>query len=103
VKMRGSEGTARRGGERRTAAKAALWCGVAASAFYVASSSASRTLDAVSGAVEARAGVAASVATPPPSGGGENPATSQAERLLRESIVRLEGLRSTSANLAFEA
>jgi len=103
VKMRGSEGTARRGGERRTAAKAALWCGVAASAFYVASSSASRTLDAVSGAVEARAGVAASVATPPPSGGGENPATSQAERLLRESIVRLEGLRSTSANLEFEA
>ena len=104
------------GGERDVARKKAswgnggkfaLWAGVAASAACVASFSAERTLDEVSGV---SAAVAASVSASSAESASVEAADvrdgareSASERLLRESIVRLEGLRSLSADLNFEA
>ncbi|MBQ7110756.1 MAG: hypothetical protein IJO06_06010 [Thermoguttaceae bacterium] len=80
------------GSWRRNAAKLGLWIFGAAASACVATFSFERTLSEVAGAREA--GVEADVrgASPSPS-----------ERLLREAIVRLEGLRSASADLDFEA
>ncbi len=83
---------------RRSAAKFGLWVGVAASAVCVASFSFERTLDEIAGAVEP-AFWAASVEAGDRAERPEAPS----ERLLREAIVRLEGLRSVSADLDFEA
>lgn len=82
---------------RRTAAKFALWGGFAAAAFCGASFSVERTLGevAVGGAATSGAGVGAVEF--------DERAESASERLLREAIVRLEGLRSVSADLDFEA
>lgn len=89
---------------RRASAKFALWSGVAASAACVASFSVDRTLDEIAGAVERTA--SASAATAASVEAGDRVATSAvspSERLLREAIVRLEGLRSASADFDFEA
>ena len=83
---------------RRAAAKFGLWSGVVASAAWGASFSFERTLNEVAGAGEA----AVSGTSVDASDFAERPAT-EAERLLREAIDRLEGLRSVSANLDFEA
>ncbi|MBP3531713.1 MAG: hypothetical protein J6K25_11120 [Thermoguttaceae bacterium] len=94
------EKTAARNGARnwrKTTAKSLLWGVAAASAACVASFSLERTLDEVAGAVEA---------TFPASSVEEAERVAPAspsERLLREAIARLEGLRSVSADLDFEA
>ncbi len=90
---------------RKTAAKFGLWSGVAASAACFASWSAGRALDEAVGLREASASAErlddfdASAEAADSNGA----AASEAERLLRESIARLEGLRSFSADLNFEA
>lgn len=95
-----------RGDWRKKAAKRALWGGFAVSALCAASFSFERTWNEVAGAREAttsgtsvEAGAFDAAASFEPS----DPNASPAERLLRESIVRLEGLRSFSADLDFEA
>lgn len=80
---------------RKTAAKSALWGVVAAAAWGAASFSVERTLEEVVGARETSA--EASVEAD-----DWGTASSPAESLLRRSIVRLEGLRSLSADLEFE-
>lgn len=87
------------GNWRKTAAKFGLWSGVAAAAVCVASASFERTLDEVAGAVES----AASASVDAVDRAEEAETASASERLLREAIVRLEGLRSASADLDFEA
>ena len=84
------------GGWKKKAAKSALWGGFAISALGVASFSFERTLSEVAGAREA-ASTAANVEA------SDSVASAPSERLLREAIVRLEGLRSLSADLEFEA
>ncbi len=80
-----------------TAAKFALWGSFAAASVYGASFSVERTLGEVAGG-----GAASTFANVDAVDAGER-AESEAERLLREAVVRLEGLRSVSANLDFEA
>ncbi|MBR4835112.1 MAG: hypothetical protein IKU86_12395, partial [Thermoguttaceae bacterium] len=93
-------------GERMTrAAKLGLWCGVAASAACVASWSVGRTLDEAVGATGPSAAVERldEFDSSAEAAFADGATASEAERLLRDSIARLEGLRSFSADLNFEA
>lgn len=104
------------GERRKTAAGRGLWRGVAwassaAASVCVASWSVGRTLDEAAGATGPSEAVERIGAFEPFAASTEEAfaaettgdAASDAERLLRESIVRLEGLRSLSADLNFEA
>ena len=93
---------------KKGAAKGALWGGVAVSAAWFATASVDRTLEEAAGVSStARAASVSRVETfaleEATGGNGVAASDSPAERLLRESIVRLEGLRSLSADLNFEA
>jgi hypothetical protein len=86
---------------KKKAAKWALWSAFAASASAAASFYCERTLEEIAGARETTAASVETFESVAPSAdvGAESPS----ELLLREAIARLEGLRSFSADLEFEA